>query len=217
MDASLRRFPENVDTTEESTSNPSATIVRDIILLAKPLQQRHPSSFGTLKYMMDTPGEMLHNKRAMKTTHLPAVLPFAAILCVLMTSAPLLADAKEGWLTNAEEATEQASQQDRPLLLEFTGSDWCPPCKMMKAQVLDTDAFKEFATENLVLLELDFPNQKPQSDELKEQNRKLAQQYGVEGYPTFILLSSGGEELARHVGFLQGGPEAFINWIKSSL
>ena len=68
----------------------------------------------------------------------------------------------------------------------------------------------------LVLVELDFPRGKAQSDELKRQNEELAEKFGVQGFPTLVLLDPQGKEAARNVGYLQGGPEAFIQWVEAA-
>jgi protein disulfide-isomerase len=100
--------------------------------------------------------------------------------------------------------------------VNFTGSDWCPPCIQMKKDVLGKAVFQDYAAENLVLLELDFPKGKPQPEEIQRQNEELAGKFKADGFPTFILLSSEGEELARHSGYLPGGPERFIQWTKTA-
>lgn len=115
-----------------------------------------------------------------------------------------------------EQILAEAKSSGNPVLLEFTGSDWCPPCKMMYEQVFSTDTFKDYAKENLVFVKLDFPRSIEQSDEVKTRNRELQQKFGVRGYPTVILLDSEGQELAQNVGFMGGGPEAFINWVQES-
>ena len=76
--------------------------------------------------------------------------------------------------------------------------------------------FKKFAAANLILVELDFPNNKPQSEEVKKQNKELQAKYGVEGFPTLVLLDSKGKEIAKNTGYLAGGPEAFIAWVKKA-
>ncbi|MDX2080930.1 MAG: thioredoxin family protein [Terrimicrobiaceae bacterium] len=138
-------------------------------------------------------------------------------LTLLVFSLTFPAFAKEGWGTDYKAALEQAAEKNKPVLLEFTGSDWCPPCKKLSADVFSKPEFQKFAQENLVLVELDFPNNKPQSDALKKQNQMLAQKFGVEGYPTVVLLNSKGKEVAREVGYQPGGPKAFIKWVESSL
>jgi hypothetical protein len=117
----------------------------------------------------------------------------------------------------AAKKTSQAAAQKKPVLLEFTGSDWCPPCMKQNKDVFEQPAFKEFAKDKLVLMKLDFPRSKPQTPEIKERNQQLAAQYQVEGFPTVILLGADGKELAREVGYKGGGVSQFINWVNSNL
>lgn len=105
------------------------------------------------------------------------------------------------WLTNLDQAKAKAKQQDKLIFMEFTGSDWCPPCKALHKNILSTKEFLDYAKKNLILVELDFPRRKSQSDELKKANRALAKEYKIEGYPTVIILSSAGKELKRQVGY----------------
>jgi protein disulfide-isomerase len=115
-----------------------------------------------------------------------------------------------------ESILQSAKTANKPVVLEFTGSDWCPPCKMMQAEVFSKDAFKTFADDQVVFVKLDFPRQRAQTDDVKARNRALAEQFEIEGFPTLLVLSPEGTELARQVGFLRGGPEAVIGWIKES-
>ena len=96
------------------------------------------------------------------------------------------------------------------VLLDFTGSDWCPWCIKFDHEVLSTDKFAAYAKNKLVLVLLDFPRSRPQSDSLKRANQELAKRFGVNGYPTYVLLSYAGKELGRQVGYAEGGPDAFI-------
>lgn len=113
--------------------------------------------------------------------------------------------AGEGWLTNVEKAKEQAKAEKKLVLLEFTGSDWCPPCIALKKNVFDTDKFKAYAKENLVLVELDFPRDKSKITEMQAAyNRAKAKKFGVSGYPTVFLLDASGKELMKKVGFGRG-------------
>jgi thioredoxin-related protein len=98
-------------------------------------------------------------------------------------------------------------------MLDFTGSDWCGWCIKLKKEVFSQEAFQEYAESELVLVELDFPRNKLQSDELKAQNQALAQKYGVRGFPTIILLSPEGELIAR-TGYRPGGAEAYVAHLK---
>lgn len=132
------------------------------------------------------------------------LLTFAAVAAMGLN---LLAG--EGWGTDFAAAQAQAKKEGKPILLDFTGSDWCGWCIKMKKDSLDQAQFTEFATKNLVLVELDFPNKKPQTPEVKKQNKALQAKYKVNGYPTYVLVDADGKELGRQVGYLKGGPTAF--------
>jgi protein disulfide-isomerase len=128
-----------------------------------------------------------------------ALLTLAA--CTLTLSA-----ADDAWLTDFAKARDLAKAQKKHVLLDFTGSDWCPPCKKLHEVVFSTDEFKKFAKDHLVLVELDFPRSKPQSPDLKAANRDLSRAFKIEGYPTVIVTDADGKELSRKVGF--GGQTA---------
>jgi thioredoxin-related protein len=114
------------------------------------------------------------------------------------------------WLTDYKKAQEEAKASNKFLLLDFTGSDWCSWCRKLDEEILSQSQFKDYARENLVLLEIDFPRAKPQSAELKKQNQQLAQQYQVEGFPTIVVLSGDGEKVWQYDGYFPDGPAAFI-------
>jgi protein disulfide-isomerase len=118
------------------------------------------------------------------------------------------------WMTDYEEARRMAAEQKKPVLLNFTGSDWCPPCIQLKKDVFDTREFKSFAQENLVLVELDFPRRKKMDPAVARQNQALQREYKIEGYPTVVLLNPDGTEVKRRSGFGGGGPGAFIEWTR---
>ena len=119
------------------------------------------------------------------------------------------------WLTNYQQALAQAAKEKKNVLIDFTGSDWCPPCIQMEKEVLSQPEFIAFAKNNLVLLKLDFPRRKKLSPEEKEQNHELGQQFAIEGFPTYVLVDPTGKELKREIGYLEGGPKKFIEWVKS--
>lgn len=107
-------------------------------------------------------------------------------------------------------ALSQAQSENKLVLLDFTGSDWCPWCVKFDHDVLSTDQFARYADAKLVLVKVDFLRHTPQSDDLKRGNAALAKQFDVHGYPTYVLLNADGKELGRQVGYLKGGPDAFI-------
>ena len=122
----------------------------------------------------------------------------------------VLADAaKPGWLTNYEEAQKEAQAKNRLLLMDFTGSDWCGWCIMLDKEVFSKPEFKEYASKNLVLLELDFPRSKKMPPETAKQNERLAVKYGIQGFPTVVVFDSNGKPLGA-LGYQAGGPQAFI-------
>ena len=105
------------------------------------------------------------------------------------------------WLTDFETAKKQAASEKKPILMFFTGSDWCIWCQTLHEEVLDGDEFKEFS-KKLVLLELDFPQEKELPEALKKQNAELAKQFDVDGYPCTVVLDPDGKtELGRISGY----------------
>lgn len=137
------------------------------------------------------------------------------ILLVLMASVAAL-QAGDLWSTDYTATLQQAAAEKRNVLLEFTGSDWCPPCMQQAKQVFDQPEFADFAKDNLLLVKLDFPRRAAQDEATKKRNQDLAAQYSVEGFPTVILLDPAGKQLARQVGYPGGGVEAFLKWVKSN-
>ncbi|MGE9269684.1 MAG: thioredoxin family protein [Verrucomicrobiales bacterium] len=121
------------------------------------------------------------------------------------------------WGTDWEAAKAQAKKEDKPILINFTGTDWCGWCIRLEKEVFSKEAFKDYAKENLVLLEIDFPRKKEQSAELKAQNKMLDKKFGVEGYPTIFLLDGEGEKISEDIGYREGGAEAYVAYLKSLL
>ena len=143
---------------------------------------------------------------------------FKLLLVGSLISGGIIASSKaaEGWKTDYTAALAEAAKENKMVLLDFTGSDWCGWCIKLQKDTFSKPEFKKFAEESLVLVELDFPRGKTQSDELKKQNEELAEKFGVQGFPTLVLLDPQGKEATRNVGYLQGGPEAFIQWVESA-
>jgi thioredoxin-related protein len=128
----------------------------------------------------------------MKTLILSACALFASVTFSL---------AKTGWDDDYEKSLAKAKEDQKMVLLDFTGSDWCGYCIKLDEEVFSTSAFKRFAKENLILVELDYPRGKNLPKKTKEQNDGLKSKYGIRGYPTIILLDSEGKEAARWVGY----------------
>jgi len=113
-------------------------------------------------------------------------------------------------------AKEFAKAQDLPILLFFTGSDWCGWCTQMEQRVFSTQDWKHYAKANLVLVTLDYPkNEALIRKEYIERNAELQRTYNVNGYPTSILLASDGQTVLNRFGGAQLDPQVFIGKLKA--
>jgi protein disulfide-isomerase len=113
------------------------------------------------------------------------------------------------WLTDLPKAEAKAKAEKKMVMLDFTGSDWCGWCIKLHREVFSQPDFAKYAKDNLVLVEVDFPQAKKQSEEQKKANQALQEKYKVDGYPTIIVLNSAGEKIGD-TGYVEGGPKAFI-------
>jgi len=113
------------------------------------------------------------------------------------------------WLTQLPQAQAKAKAEKKMVLLDFTGSDWCIWCVRLNQEIFSKPEFVEYARTNLVLVEVDFPRKKQLSDQQQKANHALADKYGIQGYPTLIILDSNGEKVGT-MGYMQGGPGPFI-------
>jgi thioredoxin-related protein len=114
------------------------------------------------------------------------------------------------WLTDVPKAVAQAKAENKIIVLDFTGSDWCVWCKKFKKEVFDTTEFQDYAAKNVVLVELDFPKKTELAADLKKTNKALKDQYKIQGFPTLVALDKDGKEIGRQEGYDEGGPKAFI-------
>jgi thiol-disulfide isomerase/thioredoxin len=140
----------------------------------------------------------------MKTKH-----TLAAFVALMIAALPALAAPK--WYTDLDEAKAVAVKENKPLLVDFTGSDWCGYCIKLHAEVFDKPEFEAFA-KDYVLVELDFPNKKPQPAEEKAKNKAIQAKFAVSGFPTVLLLDAkSGEAYGRQSGYGPGtGPKAYL-------
>jgi protein disulfide-isomerase len=117
--------------------------------------------------------------------------------------------AEPSWETDYKKAQEQAKTDKKLLLVDFTGSDWCGWCIKLNREVFSRPEFKDYATKNLVLLEVDFPRAKVLPDSVKKQNQQLANEYQIQGFPTIVVLDGEGHKVGE-LGYMEGGAPAFI-------
>jgi thiol:disulfide interchange protein len=141
----------------------------------------------------------------MKTLILSLALVFTSMVLV-----------QADWTTDYKAALARAKAENKMVLLDFTGSDWCPYCKLLDTEVLAAPSFEAFADKNYVQVTVDFPQQKQLPAELQQQNQALHDQFNIEGFPTLLVLNGEGRELGREVGYDPGsGPDAVMAKLKS--
>ncbi|MCU0771591.1 MAG: thioredoxin family protein [Verrucomicrobia bacterium] len=132
------------------------------------------------------------------------------MLTLLFSMVVVAANAAElNWLTSLPDAQAKAKADNKLVMMDFTGSDWCGWCIKLNKEVFSQPEFAEYAAQNLVLVEVDFPRKKQQSKELKAANQALQERFRVRGYPTIIVLNSQGKQVGE-LGYMKGGPKAFI-------
>lgn len=126
------------------------------------------------------------------------------------------------WHTDLEKAIPISQKEKKPIMLFFTGSDWCGWCIRLQKEVFKKPEFIEWAKANVVLVDVDFPRANNQSQETKNQNNMLQQQFAVQGYPTCWFVSpektkEGKINLTQlgSQGYLAGGPETWTTSAKS--
>ncbi|MCU0371144.1 MAG: FAD:protein FMN transferase, partial [Bacteroidales bacterium] len=112
------------------------------------------------------------------------------------------------------DAFRQAKDLNRPVLLIFSGSDWCIPCIRFRKEILSDSAFVRFADENLILLKADFPQKKKLPPEMVARNESLAARYNPGGlFPHLILLNSDGDSISI-LSYSNQTPAEFIRQIE---
>ena len=128
------------------------------------------------------------------------------------------AQAADGWLVDFEKAKAQAAKEEKSILMEFTGSDWCPPCKALAKNVLTQDVFKTEMPKNFVLLKLDSPRDKSkQTPEEIEQYKVLAAKYSIQGVPTIFLADAKGRPYYQTVGYSGDPADKYVANLKEQL
>lgn len=133
---------------------------------------------------------------------------------VAALTSSVFASTPEGWSTDLEKAFIKAKAEKKAVLVEFTGSDWCPPCIAMRKNVFSKKDFVEAASKKYILVELDFPNA---DKAMKEKNQPYADKYKIEGFPTVILFNSAGKEFTRFYASEFPKTEEFLKHIDKSL
>jgi thioredoxin-related protein len=139
---------------------------------------------------------------------------------ILFLLFPLFLISSPDWHYNLDEARQLAKKENRLILLNFSGSDWCGPCIRMHREIFDTETFQNLAKSKLVLVRADFPRQKKNQLSAKQQdlNNSMADQYNSKGkFPYTVLMNSEGKVLQEWDGFPNVKPEEFCSQIQSIL
>jgi len=122
------------------------------------------------------------------------------------------------WEANYEDAVKLAKKKKKPLLVFFTGSDWCGPCKMLHADLFENEEFIKLASKNLILYKADFPRKIVLEKEVVAKNESLRMKYQVPGYPTVILFNSKDEVIGKQIGYSRvQTTEAHLNMVKEAI
>ena len=118
------------------------------------------------------------------------------------------------WGVDYKAALAESKKTGKPILIDFTGSDWCGYCVKQHAEVFDKAEWQKWASENVILLTADYPRKNTQSEEVKKQNAELKAKFSPRGFPTMLFVDAEGAELGRWAGYGPGsGVEA---WIKKA-
>jgi len=142
-----------------------------------------------------------------------SITVFAFVLMLFFGCANLAEDKSLKWNDNLESAIKAAKSENKYLLVNFTGSDWCVWCKKLNTEVFTQKEFAKYASENLVLVKIDFPRSIEQSEATKRYNQDLAFKYGIQGFPTIVLLDSKGNLVAK-TGYQPGGAVNYVSHLK---
>lgn len=125
----------------------------------------------------------------------------------------------QNWKTDFSKATTESLAESKPIILVFSGSDWCAPCIKLDKAVWQSESFKEYAAANYILARADFPKKKQNQleEELKKQNQILAEKYNPEGiFPLVVVLDGKGKVLGK-TSYKNVTPEEYIDILNSFL
>ncbi len=127
--------------------------------------------------------------------------------CTAALIAP--AFAADGWMTDLPAAMQKAQKENKLVLIDFTGSDWCSACILLRRNVLDTADFREYAADKFVLMEVDLPQRKTFDATLRAKNEAIARRYNIGAYPTVLVIN--------HQGDVLGGFEGNVKSLKDAI
>lgn len=123
----------------------------------------------------------------------------------------------QDWKENYTEALLTSQQENKPLVLVFSGSDWCGPCKRLDRNIWQSETFKTYAAEHYVLYNADFPRKKTNKlpEERLNANKQLAERYNPKGHFPLVLVLNGQEEVLGKTGYAKISPDAYVSLLNS--
>lgn len=136
----------------------------------------------------------------------------ASVLALTLMGSAAALESEATWYADFDEAQKAAVAEDKHMLVDFTGSDWCGWCIRLDNEVFEHDEFLNGVKDDFVLVKLDYPNGEEAKAKVPnpERNQELVAEYGIRGYPTILLMTSEGDVFGR-TGYQAGGPEAYVN------
>lgn len=131
-------------------------------------------------------------------------------LTLLIFSIKLSALESIHWRNDIEKSQSTAKTENKPIILFFTGSDWCPACMSFEKNILSQETFIKSVQDKFVFVLLDFPRYQQVPPAISAHNSALLQKYAVRGFPTIVIVDSEMNEIAK-TGYLQIPPEDYAN------
>ena len=121
------------------------------------------------------------------------------------------------WETDFKAAQKRAEKEKKPMLVLFTGSDWCPYCVRLEQEILSKDVFKEFAAEEVVAVYLDFPKRRRLPKKQQEANDRLRKKFEIRGYPSMLLLDQEGKDVQNRFGYSKVDPDTYVKHLRDAV
>ena len=143
---------------------------------------------------------------------------FLVLIMIVLTQTNNAQTVDLNWHTDLSKAVSISINEKKPIMLFFTGSDWCGWCMRLKKEVFNHEKFKIWSDDKIILVELDFPRRKKLEPNILNQNRELARIFGVSGYPTCWLVKPQILENSKvnflklgKLGYVAGGTDKWIS------
>ena len=139
------------------------------------------------------------------------------IFLVSLFFATIFNATSQNWFTDFEEAKQEATNNNKKIILVFQGSDWCAPCIKLDREIWSNEEFKSYAKNNFVMLKADFPKKKKNAlpKEQQEKSNALAEKYNKNGYFPFVVVLDKFGNVLGETGYLKISPTDYIARINS--